>query len=78
MKRPSIKTPCVADHYHRTGERIAEVTLPDGRGFLMSVDVEGRVCIYRADAGLQVSVWGTSPRGKTPQRFKLTTSAGEV
>lgn len=36
MKRPSIKSPCNADAYHATGERIAEVSFPDGAGALIS------------------------------------------
>lgn len=57
MKRPSIKTPCIADRYHMPQERIAEVTFPDGSGCLLScrMTAEGPVIdVYRADPSIRV------------------------
>lgn len=61
MKRPSIKSPCVADNYAGVGERIAEVMFPDGTSCLiylralMGVNrieigrVTGRVAVQAGD-----------------------------
>lgn len=54
MKRPSIKSPCVADRHHSPIERIAEVTFPDGTGCLVSLrgpykNGECVIDVYRAD-----------------------------
>lgn len=52
-KRPSIVSPCVADHYASDGERIAEFSFPDGAGGLLSLRTSsnGRnvIEIYRAE-----------------------------
>ena len=65
MKRPTIKTPCVADHYHNEHQRIAEVHGPlSGAGCLISAsehqDDEGRwyldVSVYRADGDVSSRV----------------------
>lgn len=61
-KRPSIKSPCVADRHHQPGERIAEVSFPDGRGLLLSLrhdngtGAERGPCIelYRVDPGVTI------------------------
>jgi hypothetical protein len=57
-KRPTITTPCVADRYHATGERIAEFSTPSGKGGLISIreDETGQVIVnvYRTDAGVIV------------------------
>ncbi len=64
-RRPSIKTPCVADRYHHQYERIAEVSGPlSGVGCLISArerqDDDGwwypGVSIYRADGDVQARV----------------------
>jgi hypothetical protein len=58
LKRPQIKTPCVADRHHGPGERIAEVTFPDGRGCLISTAYDrgvARVDVYRADPGVVIN-----------------------
>ena len=56
MKRPSIKSPCVADRYASPGERIAEITLPDGRGLLLSVRNDGTIHVYRPDTTMTLNV----------------------
>jgi hypothetical protein len=65
VKRPSIKTPCVADRYHNERQRIAEVFGPLSQaGCLISAsehqDDEGRwfldVSIYRADGDVHARV----------------------
>lgn len=60
VARPSITSPCVADRGHLRGERIAEITWPDGRGCLVSIstspDGKAEITIYRADLGLVVRV----------------------
>lgn len=62
LKRPNIKSPCVADRYHGPRERIAEITFPDGTGALLALCVlaNGRktITLYRADPGFDVSVCG--------------------
>lgn len=62
-RRPSITTPCVADRYAGPQERIAEVSLPDGRGCLISVAANGTICVYAmgrdgSDAGATVHYRG--------------------
>lgn len=37
MRRPSIKSPCVADCYHAPNERIAEFSTANGEGGLISI-----------------------------------------
>lgn len=59
MKRPSIKSPCVADRHHAPYERIAEVTFPNGKGCLLSLrQMSGAesaiVDFYRVDEGVRV------------------------
>ncbi len=56
MKRPSIKSPCVADAHHSAGERIAEVTFPDGSGCLLSLTSypSNVLDIYRVDPSITV------------------------
>ena len=61
MKRPSIKTPCIADRYHGPDERYAEITFPDGRGLLLRATNDGRVTLYRADTIMTANV--RSPHG---------------
>lgn len=60
MKRPSIKSPCVADQHHAPAERIAEITFPDGKGCLVQLitrsDGTDSISVYRADKGIEVSV----------------------
>lgn len=60
MKRPSIKSPCVADRHHNPGERIAEVSFPGGEGCLIRLyTAPNGACIvevYRKDP--KVQVWG--------------------
>lgn len=59
-RRPSIKTPCVADRHHSPDERIAEISFPDGTGCLLALRVlsDGRkvIGVYRADSGIEVTV----------------------
>lgn len=60
-KRPSIKSPCVADHYHAPGERIAEIS---GAGGVCLLSVREytrgdgrpglRVEVYAADETVMV------------------------
>lgn len=59
MKRPSIKTPCVADRYaDKRAERIAEFSTPSGKGGLIRVrqndDGSVLVSLYRLDPGIIV------------------------
>lgn len=58
-RRPAAITRCVADRYHARGERIVELSWPDGTGCLLSLRVlaDGRpiLDIYRADPKLLVS-----------------------
>ncbi len=61
MKRPSIKSPCVADRYaDKTCERIAEFSAPNGKGGLIAVrqhpDGAVTVAVYRLDPGVTVTV----------------------
>lgn len=55
-KRPSIKTPCVADRYSGPHERIAEFSASNGKGGLISIQErhDGRVVVdlYRCDQGV--------------------------
>lgn len=64
MKRPSIKSPCVADRYHGTGTRIAEFSTPSGKGGLISVheNENGRavVDVYRVDEGVEITTATTT------------------
>lgn len=58
MKRPSLKSPCLAHHYYASpGERIAEFTFPDGTGGLISLRThEGQplIEIYRVNGRVRV------------------------
>lgn len=59
MPRPSIKSPCVADHYaDKSCERIAEFSAPNGKGGLISIrqhdDGSVSVSVYRIDPGVMV------------------------
>jgi hypothetical protein len=59
MKRPSIKSPCVADRYADPNrERIAEFLAPNGKGGLIRVHQcdNGNVTVevYRCDEGVTV------------------------
>ncbi len=53
MKRPTIKSPCVADRYCDRTERIAEFNTPSGKGGLFRVrqSGDGKVIaeVYRTD-----------------------------
>ena len=57
-KRPTIKSPCVADRHHADGERIAEFSAPNGKGGLISLrqmdDGQLVISLYRLDAGVIV------------------------
>lgn len=60
LKRPSIKSPCVADRYAGPGERIAEFSAPNGKGGLISIrQINGGdgvlVSVYRTDPGVAVA-----------------------
>lgn len=57
-RRPAVLTKCVADHYHSTDQRIVEVAFPSGKGCLISLCGDGRIQLYRVDAGMTVSVGG--------------------
>lgn len=59
QKRPSITSPCVADRYHSQGERIAEISLGDGRGFLLSITASGIINLYRPTGTMKIGVGGT-------------------
>lgn len=59
-RRPSIKSPCVADGYaDKSCERIAEFSAPNGKGGLISIrqnrDGTVTVNIYRTDARVDVT-----------------------
>lgn len=57
MKRPSLKTRCVADRYASPGERIAEFAFPDGTGGLLSmrqVGGEPVIEVYRVNGTVRV------------------------
>lgn len=59
MARPSIKSPCVADHYaDKHCERIAEFSAPNGKGGLIRIrqndDGTVLVSLYRLDPGVIV------------------------
>lgn len=57
--RPTIKSPCVADHYASTGERIVEFAFPGGAGGLIALrDYEegAAVEVYRTDGEVRVIV----------------------
>lgn len=59
LKRPTIKSPCVADRYHLNPcERIAEFMTPSGKGGLISIvekpDGGVVVAVYRCDPGVTV------------------------
>ncbi|WP_306150721.1 hypothetical protein [Roseovarius sp. MMSF_3281] len=61
MKRPSIKSPCVADNWSGPGERIAEVMFPDGTSCLISICTTAGVRsidVYRASADIAVRADG--------------------
>ncbi len=57
-RRPTLKSPCVADRYHVMHERIAEVAFPDGAGCLISLRTQANgtnlVEVYRADDSIRV------------------------
>ncbi len=55
MKRPRLKSPCVADRAHVNGERIAEFTFPNGSGGLISFRMMNGIPIvelFRVDEGI--------------------------
>jgi hypothetical protein len=57
MDRPTVTVACVADRGHAAGERVIEITFPDGKGCLVSLQSGGdkhTLEIYRADAGICV------------------------
>ena len=59
MKRPRIKSPCVADHYaDKRFERIAEFSTPNGKSGLIRIrqneDGSVLVSLYRLDPGVIV------------------------
>jgi hypothetical protein len=58
MKRPTIKSPCVADRHHVGAERIAEFSGSKGNGGLISVremaDGSLIVNVYRMDNKVEV------------------------
>lgn len=59
MKRPTIKSPCVADRYHLDKERIAEVSFPDGSGCLIRLSTRRgvpEIVIYRCDTRIEIGV----------------------
>lgn len=61
MKRPSIKSPCIADNYAGPGERIAEVMFPDGTSCLISIGTTAgirSIDVYRASADISVRADG--------------------
>ena len=57
-RRPTIKSPCVADRYRVMHERIAEVAFPDGAGCLVSLRTQANgtnlIEVYRADESIRV------------------------
>lgn len=58
-QRPTVKTRCVADHYHGPGERIVEFSSPNGGGlisFFMREDGVLSVDLYRLDPTVVVRV----------------------
>lgn len=59
-RRPSIKTPCVADRYHAPGERIAEFSTPSGAGGLIRIqELDGGAVVlevYRVTGDVTVII----------------------
>lgn len=70
--RPSLKSPCVADRYHGTHERIAEFHFPNAQkgGLIALREIYNpkhgtydscEVAIYRQDVGVNVTVEKEAP-----------------
>lgn len=76
MKRPSIKSPCVADRYAAPFERIAEFLTPSGQGGLISVretaDGNATVDVYNLTKMVTVT---TSTEKKSPTFTSLEMEA---
>jgi len=60
MKKPSVKTKCVANNYAMRNERIIEVTGQHGKGCLISIvnleNGEVLINVYRIDRDVKVNV----------------------
>lgn len=72
MRRPSIKSNCVADSYHSPNERIVEFSTSSGQGGLIRVqerdDGSAVVEVYRADDRVTVLAPPTRPNCYTERR----------
>lgn len=59
MKKPKLKSPCVADRYGLPGERIAEFSI-GGKGGLISLRQDGEgvpiIELYQLDPEIKVRV----------------------
>ena len=63
MKRPRVTIRCPADLHHAPGERIIEITWPDGSGCLLTLTggaVDGgggspNLYVYRADHEVELA-----------------------
>jgi hypothetical protein len=58
MRRPSVKTKCVADTYHAPNERVVEFSSGSGGGLIAFREVDGilHVTVYQQDSTVSVTV----------------------
>lgn len=64
MRKPRVLTRCVANNYAAPGQRIVEYSFPNGKGGLISFDLDNegnaRVDLYQQDPEVTIRVGGVA------------------